>query len=223
MVYIEPTYQGVITPRPMVRLHSGRFCDSHEKWAKIDAHIRGDTNVTRLRVYTLCTFARIALANTAAGDFLSGGVSYGTAALVAAEYLKLENESRCVYLVDPFTGFMSASDTRTNAESYNLDIETVKRRWNPLIPAVWIREFLTPSSIAHVPPLAFVHLNTGDFTSELTSLPLLFEKLVRGGFIILDLYGWANQTEQRAIDALLEELGAESYMCVTQQLVIFRP
>lgn len=222
MVYIDPTYQGVTTPRPMVRLHSGSFSDSHEKWAKLDAHIGGDTNITRLRVYTLCTFARISLANTTAGDFLCGGVSYGTAALVAAEYLKMENESRCFYLVDPFTGSLSASDRRANTSRYNLDIETVKRRWNPRIPAVWIQAFLTPNSIAHVPPLALVHLNTGDFNSELTSLPVLFEKLVRGGFIILDLYGWANQTEQREIDALLEELGAESFMCVTQQLVIFR-
>jgi hypothetical protein len=222
MVSIDPTYQGVITLRPMVRLHSGCFSDSHDKWAKLDAHIGGDTNITRLRVYTLCTFARIALANTTAGDFLSGGVSYGTAALVAAEYLKLENESRCVYLVDPFTGFLDASDRRTNVASYNVDSEAVKRRWNPRVPAVWIPEFLTPNSIARVTPLAFVHLNTGDFTSEFTSLPVLFEKLVRGGFIILDLYGWANQTEQREIDTLLEDLGAESFMCVTQQLIIFR-
>jgi hypothetical protein len=209
------SYQDVFTPSPMTRLHEGTFSKIHEKYALLDYHIGSDTNKTRLRVYTLCTFGSIALSNTKDGDFLTAGISYGTAPLVMAEYLNFASTDRSWYLIDPLDG--------RGATNYNTNFELVNQAWNSGAKAIWVRELLNLNVIAATGPLAFAHLNTGDFNSEIEVLPLLFERLIKGGFIIIDLYGWQTPEDQRKIDEVLSGIGAASFMWVTRQLIIFRP
>jgi hypothetical protein len=213
---VLPAYQGIVTPARLPRLHTGSFSNIHERWAALDLHINSDTNVTRLRVYTACIFAKIAQANTQDGDFLSAGISYGTAPLIIAEYLQLEKiKGLKYYLIDPFSGA-----GRTN---YNTDIDLVKSRWNNNISTIWIRQYLSIKAIDEVGRLGFIHLNTGDFDSEFKTLPLLYNLLLPGGFIVQDLYGWQSIEKQLAIDTLLLQIGAESFVQVTQQLIIYKP
>lgn len=209
------SYQGVISPSLMTKMHSGTFSAIHEKYASLDHHILCDTNKTRLRVYTLCTFAKIALSNNNSGDFLTAGISYGTAPLIVTEYLNLSEHKRTCYLIDPLNG--------KGGSNYNTDFELVKNRWNPRVPSVWIREYLSPNVIKDVPPLAFIHLNTGDFDAECSTLPLLFNLLLPGGFIIQDLYGWLPIDQQNIINMMLNKLGADAFGHVTRQLIIFKP
>jgi hypothetical protein len=209
------SYQGVIAPSPMSRLHDGKFSEIHEKYARLDYHIESDTNMTRLRVYSLCTFGSIALSNTKDGDFLTAGISYGTAPLVMAEYINFASTNRSWYLIDPLDG--------RGATNYNTNFELVNQRWNSDAKAIWIKELLELNLITAIGPLAFAHLNTGDFNSEVKVLTLLFEKLLKGGFIVMDLYGWQTIENQQKIDELLGEIGAVSFMYVTRQLIIFRP
>lgn len=219
---VKGNYQGVIAPSPMTRLHKGRFSEIHEKFSVLDTHIQCDKNVTRLRVYTVCCFGDIALHNTNTGDFLTAGISFGTAPLIVAEYLELATRMphRHVYLVDPLNGSNSANTSGT--ASYNRNFDLVSGRWDPAVPVTWIKKFLTPSNISNVGRLAMVHLNTGDYASELLSLPALYERLIPGGFIIQDLYGWCGEDRKNQIDSTLESLGAKSYLIVTRQLVIFK-
>ena len=167
-------------------------------------------------MYTACIFAKIAQVNTEHGDFLSAGVSYGTAPIIISEYLQLQKKSEFrYYLIDPFSGA-----GRTN---YNTDIDLVKSRWNNNILTIWIPEYLSTKAIDRVGRLSFIHLNTGDFDSEFETLPLLYKLLLPGGFIVQDLYGWQSIEKQVAIDTLLLQIGAESFIQVTQQLIIFKP
>ena len=214
--FILPVYQGVVTPARLARMHTGSFSTIHEKWAALDLHINSDNNVTRLRVYTACIFAKIAQANTRHGDFLSAGISYGTAPLIIAEYLQLQKKKGFKYfLIDPFSGA-----GRTN---YNTDIDLVKSRWNNNISTIWISQYLSAKAIDEVGRLGFIHLNTGDFDSEFKTLPILYNLLLPGGFIVQDLYGWQSVEKQVAIDTLLLQIGAESFVQVTQQLIIYKP
>jgi len=215
------SYQGVYTPFLMSRLHVGEFSIIHEKWTRLDTHINCNSNITRLRVYTVCCFAKLALNNTVEGAFLTAGVSFGTSALISAEYLKLCNYKRDFYLMDPLDGSKTAADR--GITSYNTDFELVRSRWNSKISAKWIRSFLSPKSIKNIQPLAFAHLNTGDFDSELKCLPIIFQKLVPGGFIVQDLYGWQTEENQKEIDSVLDNIGATSFLYVTRQLIISKP
>ncbi len=119
------------------------------------------------------------------------------------------------YLIDPFSG-----QGRTN---YNTDFDLVRDRFNPNIHAIWICEYLSAQSLLHVEALSFCHLNTGDFDSELKTLPMLYSLLLAGGFIVQDLYGWQTLEKQYLIDSVLMNLGAIPFMSVTNQLVIMRP
>jgi hypothetical protein len=214
-------YQGVQPPFLMSRLHIGDFSSIHEKWSELDTHLNQNTNRTRLRVYTVCSFAKLALNNTAGGALLTAGVSFGTSALITAEYLNLENEKRDYYLIDPLDGSRTA--THKGVSTYNTDFELVRSRWNSKIPTTWIRSFLSPESIENIPSLAFAHLNTGDYDSELRCLPIIFQKLTPGGFIVHDLYGWLTEEKQNEFDSVLDSVGATSFLYVTRQLIISKP
>jgi len=218
--YHPVSYQGVQSPFLMSRLHNGNFAITHEKWAKLDTHINRDSNTTRLRVYTVCSFAKLALNNTIEGALLTAGVSFGTSALISAEYLNLENEKRDYYLIDPLDG--SRTSTEKGMTSYNTDFDLVKSRWNDNIPTKWIRSYLSPEIIENILALAFVHLNTGDYEAELRCLPIIFQKLALGGFIVQDLYGWQTEEKQKEIDSVLSSIGATSFLYITRQLIIFK-
>ena len=215
------SYQGVQSPFLMSRLHTGDFSFIHEKWTALDTHINRNSNITRLRVYTVCSFAKLALSNTAEGALLTAGVSFGTSALISAEYLHLEDENRDYYLIDPLDGSKTATDKRMT--SYNTDFDLVNSRWNSNIKTKWIRSFLSQESIENISTLAFVHLNTGDYDSELRCLPIIFQKLTPGGFIVQDLYGWQTEEKQNQIDSVLKSVGAISFLYITRQLIISKP
>ena len=207
----------------MKRLHEGRFSKVHEKWALLDEHIKGDLNVTRLRVYSVYSFAQIALANTSGGDFLNVGISYGTTPLIISELLKEKIQGRSFYFIDPMKGSLD-EDTKhiyNNDFAYNTDDKLVIDRWDNDIPLRWIKSYLKPSIIRNLPKLAFVHLNTSDFKAELKTLKIIFQKLAKGGFIILDMYGWES-SDVNKFDSLLKKIKANSFQLITRQLVIFK-
>ena len=219
--YHPVSYQGVQSPFLMSRLHTGDFSTIHEKWTELDTHINRNSNITRLRVYTVCSFAKLALDNTVEGALLTVGVSFGTSALISAEYLHLEKGKRDYYLIDPLDGSKTSTDKRIT--SYNTDFDLVKSRWNSNISTKWIRSYLSPGSIENISSLAFAHLNTGDYESELRCLPIIFQKLVPGGFIVQDLYGWQTEEKQNEIDSVLNSVGATSFLYITRQLIISKP
>lgn len=207
----------------MTRLHEGRFSQVHEKWTLLDKHIKSDVNTTRLRVYSIYSFAQIALSNTSSGEFLNVGISYGTTPLIISELLKQKIQGRSFYFVDPMQG--SLDEERKNIYNtdfaYNTSDKLVIDRWDKDIPLHWIKSYLKPSILKNLPNLAFVQLNTGDFNSELKSLKIIFQKLVKGGFIILDIYGWES-ADVNKIDSLLKKIKANSFQLITRQLVIFK-
>lgn len=216
----NPTYQGVAVPFLMSRLHQSKFSYIHEKYASLDTHINRDLNLTRLRNYTIISFAELSLSLTRTGDFLTAGVSFGTTALVTAELLNFQDSSRKFYLIDPFAGNKTFSEKGNT--NYNTDYDLVKSRWNCHVEAIWIKKFLSNDSLTNITDLAFIHLNTGDFDAEIQTIPTLFDRLLPGGFMIFDLYGWLPDFKQREVDLLLEKLSAHSFQAVTKQLIIYR-
>lgn len=152
---------------------------------------------------------------------MTAGVSFGTAPLIVSEALRDEIKSRKFYLIDPLDGSKTSSEK--GMTSYNTDFDLVKNRWAPNVDAVWVREYLSTKVLNDIPDLALIHLNTGDFDSEYSCLSILFEKLVAGGFIVFDLYGWLTPERQSLIDQRLSALNATSFELPTRQLVIAKP
>lgn len=207
-------YQFVLQGKFLHQMHEGSFSDIHEKFARLDSHISGDVNVTRLRVYTLCTWAQVALTNTKHGDFLAAGISFGTSSLVVSEFLKLDSYHRKQYFIDPMDG--------RGDGSYNSDKSIVEGRWNTTVPLIWIQEPLSIKALDKIGGIAFAHLNTGAWESEVECLPSIYQKLVAGGILIMDYYGWQPREIQLTVNQVLDRIGAKYFITPSLQLIIMR-
>lgn len=207
-------YQNVIPIKFLDEIHDSFFSDIHEKFALLDTHIGGDTNVTRMRVYTLCTWASVALTNTKDGDFVAAGISFGTSSLIVSEYVNLEGFNRKQYFIDPMDG--------RGRTDYNTSIELVQSRWDSKVPLIWIQEPLSTAALKDISKIAFAHLNTNVYEAEIECLPLIYRKLVHGGVIVMDIYGWKNREEQRIVNQVLDSLGARYFVSPTLQLIILK-
>ena len=225
-VKIVKEYQSVKLNFVMTRLHISKFAEIHNKFASLDKHLNFDVEKTRLRTYNVVSFCNLALHNSARyklkGDVVTFGVSFGTAPLVMTHNLKSQIKGRTLFLVDPFLGVESSSNDK-RLRNYNLDSELVRERMPEGVDVVIIRDFLSSKIIKKFGKITFAHLNTMDLKAEIKSIPELYKKLLKGGFIIMDFYGWLSVEDQRKVDELLTLCGAESFELVTRQLVIYKP
>jgi hypothetical protein len=214
------SYQFVTQGKFLPQIHEGKFSEIHEKFSLLDTHIKGNTNTTRLRNYTLCTWAQVALTNTKKGrerergDFLAAGISFGTSSLVVSEFLKLENEHRKQYFIDPMDG--------RGRGDYNTDRSLVESRWNQAVPLIWIQEPLSIKALDKVGDISFAHLNTGAWEAEVECLPLIYQKLVAGGILIMDYYGWKPREMQLVVNQVLDKMGAKYFITPSLQLIVIR-
>jgi hypothetical protein len=218
-------YQGVRLKFTMHRIHFGVHDAAHTKFAKQDLHLNKDTEKTRLRTYNVTSICNLALNlsdTSKKGSVVVAGVSFGTAALVMSEILVEKLKERTIYLVDPFQGVENSSNSESK-RNYNLDPKFVVDRMPKELNVCVIKDFLTPEIVEPLGPLIFVHLNTTDIEAERAVIPTVYANLLRGGFIVFDLYGFLPVSDQVSIDRLLFSLGAESFECVTRQLIVYKP
>jgi len=207
-------YQNVVPVKYLDEIHDGKFSNLHEKYALLDTHLAKNSNVTRLRVYTLCTWAQSALTNTKTGDFLAAGISFGTSSLIVSNYLNLQSFGRKQYFIDPMDG--------RGRTDYNTNRGLVESRWNSEVPLIWIQKPLSILALESISNLAFVHLNTNALEAEIECLPILYKSLASGGVIVMDIYGWRSREEQLIVNRLLESLGAKFFVSPTLQLIILK-
>jgi len=172
------------------------------------------------RLHTLVWAGRCALAHD--GDFVECGVFKGDMAWVVATVLADRMRHRTYYLYDSFEGF---SEKLSRPEDYPeqpgfLDFankyyrqpglyETVAARFGGMPFVKVIRGFL-PETLAIAAPerIAFLHVDLNSPSAEIAVLEALFDRVVPGGVIVFDDYGWQLFHRQReAEDRFMEERG----------------
>jgi hypothetical protein len=168
----------------------------------------------------VCNLA-LNLSESKKGNLLVAGVSYGTAPLVMCETLNEKIIGREIHLIDPFLGVENSADS-AKSRNYNTDPSLVLSRMPKNLNVKIQKSFLTPEVVKNVGPLIFAHLNTTDFKAEKTIIPTIYQNLEKGGFLVFDLYGFLAPSDQEQVDQLLSSLNAESFECVTRQLVVYK-
>ena len=202
-------------------MHEGHFSQVFERFVSLDPHLP-HSNLTRLRVYTLYCYSRLALGQTR-GDYLTAGVSAGTAPLTLANCHGASLFGRHWYLLDPLTGVRSAQEQGI-VDGYSTNFSAIAESWpNEGARAVHIPEYLTASALSRCKSLAFVHLNTGDFGAESSVLPDLLSRLETGGFLVMDSFGHVSSNDQTTVLDIVAQSQAECFQSVTRQLIIFQP
>jgi hypothetical protein len=160
------------------------------------------------RLNTLCWGARSGLRT--GGDFVECGVFKGDMAWVVVNTLG-PNQIPRFYLYDSFEGFSSEYST---AEDFPSDLgflafanneyrqqglyERVRDRFAPYENVCVIKGFLPEALDIECPGrIGFLHVDLNSPRAEIAVLERLFDRVVPGGVVIFDDYGWKLFEKQK--------------------------
>lgn len=161
------------------------------------------------RLHTLIWAAQSAL--HLPGDFVECGVFKGDMSWVVTQVLDFGKLPRQFYLYDTFSGFSekysSPADFPENPGFYNAAnqiystgslYDVVKAKFASL-PNVHVIQGVVPDVFAKGVPerIAFLHIDLNSARAEIGALEVLFDRMVPGGAIVFDDYGWANFHKQK--------------------------
>jgi len=136
------------------------------------------------------------------GDFIELGVWYGVLSKTICEYVSFEKMDKNFYLVDAF-GKMPGSHTNKNYE--NDIFQIVKERFL-IYPNVKFIRGLVPEILEKIPSqrVAYLSIDMNGSEPERAALEYYYDKLVPGGIIYFDDYGWEYPDLRKVISTFLE-------------------
>jgi hypothetical protein len=185
------------------------------------------------RLNTLCWAARRAL--RAGGDFVECGVYRGDMSWFVTQVIGAQNIPH-FYLYDSFEGFSptysSPADFGNPAfmdfanSVYRADglYEGVRARFAGYRNVTVVKGFL-PEALAQASPQAigYLHLDLNSARAEVAVLERIFDRVVSGGVIVFDDYGWWLYKNQRAItDAFMAARGYDILELPTGQGLLIK-
>ncbi|HZT48305.1 MAG TPA: TylF/MycF/NovP-related O-methyltransferase [Hyphomicrobiaceae bacterium] len=161
------------------------------------------------RYHTLIWAARCCLCLP--GDFVECGVYRGDMTWMVTETVDLQGAGKRFYLYDTFAGFdprySSPADFPDAPHFFDIadqiykhpGIEAYVRQRFANKPNVVVTRGTVPDVLADVSPaqIAFLHLDMNSPAAEIGALEVLFDRVMPGGMIVLDDYGWALYRMQR--------------------------
>jgi hypothetical protein len=189
------------------------------------------------RLNTLVWAARNAM--KLSGDFVECGVFQGDMSHVVFHAAGLAGSGRKLHLFDSFRGidpaqvapgeFAAMADFVEAANRvYQRPglYESVVARFAPYAE-VTVHRGVLPGSLngAALEAIAWLHVDLNSANAEIATLEILFDRLVPGGLLVLDDYGWiAYGAQKTAEDAFFAKLGYHVLELPTGQgLVVKRP
>lgn len=186
-------------------------------------HIRyAHTMIGVARLTNIERCAEQVFADGIAGDFLEAGVCQGGAAIFMRGLQVAHGEKqRKTWVVDSFEGVPASVDRRDRG--YGLDLEEPRQPWLAFGEAAvrdrfaryglldagvrfvagWLAESLPRADVG---PLAILRVDVDLYSSTLDCLDLLYDKVVPGGFVIVDDYGFLKCCRD-AVDAFRARRG----------------
>lgn len=189
------------------------------------------------RLHTLTWAAQSAM--RLSGDFVECGVFKGDMAWFVTTMMGDAFRERTFYLYDSFAGFSpelsSAADFPENSGFYDFanavyraeGIEAAVRSRFAQHSNVRITTGFLPATLDQVCPekIAYLHIDLNSPAAEVACLERLFDRVVPGGVVIFDDYGWDLYRRQKvAEDSFFSSRGYSVLELPTGQgLVVKRP
>jgi O-methyltransferase len=214
---IKPLHSSVFWGDRMLTLDKAANFFDEENFKRSYEAIRGShiydsynsPHTIAWRLHTLVWAARSAIAHE--GDLVECGVFKGDMSWVVATILGDKIRKRTFYLYDSFEGFSStlssAADFPDNpgflemADKIYRDpaiYETVVKKFSDMPHVKVIRGFVPDTFKIAVPDrIAFLHIDLNSPAAEIAALECLFDRVVSGGYIVFDDYGWKPFKKQR--------------------------
>lgn len=148
------------------------------------------------RQHVLCWAAR--QCSRLPGDYVEAGCYKGFTAKMICDYLGFDGHvDKTYYLYDAFE---HAADMAHHAmPEHGEDLYGRVRARFANYPNVRVIKGLVPESFAQGMPdkVAFMHIDMNNAFAEVAVLDALFDRLLPGGMIIFDDYGWSGYSPQQ--------------------------
>jgi O-methyltransferase len=182
------------------------------------------------RVHVLSTLAWHAA--RLEGDFVECGVNTGIFSLAICHYLDFNKLDKSFYLFDTFNGIPVESMSETersariieNSRNYPECFDTAKQNFAPFPRAVLVRGRVPETlPLVHIDKVAYLHLDMNVAAPERAAIEYFWPKIVPGGVLAFDDYGWAPYKEQKdALDAFAEQQGVKIMLLPTGQGILIK-
>jgi O-methyltransferase len=187
--------------------------------------VRPHTLVGSERCWILLQMMRHALALT--GDFAEFGVFRGGTALLAAEVLRDAHDHRPLHLFDSFAGMPTTSTGEPFARG---DLgQTSKAAVRDLVAPAGVKVEMHSGYIPDtfretgIAQLAYAHVDVDLYQSVLDCIEFVYPRLVPGGIIIFDDYGFPSCTRAReAVDQAFAALPEKPIYLPTGQAMVIK-
>lgn len=194
-----PTFFGdnlAVLGRNMGFSRDKRFMRAFED----NVHERVD-EVKRWRLHTYCWVGRSAA--KLPGDFVECGVFQGFYSAVLLRYLDFAASEKRMWLYDSFSGLSEDYSTEKERkvvggayEDRPSWYEDVCKRFE-MYPNVEVIRGIVPDVLRESAPetIAMLHLDMNAGAAEVAALDALFDRVVEGGFVLLDDFGRFETSE----------------------------
>ncbi len=182
------------------------------------------------RLHTLVWAARQALHYE--GAFVECGVLKGFCSAVVCETLGFDRFDRRFYLYDTFSGLPEeiSSEAERRAWDYSqYDPDALYDEVQRLFAGyenVEVVRGIVPFVFEQTVPerIAFLHIDMNSRDAEIAALEHLFDRVVPGGLIVFDDYGWrCNRPQMEAARAFMAERGLHVLELPTGQGLVVKP
>ena len=174
----------------------------------------------------------------AEGDFVECGVNAGFVSSAIMRRLEWAKEARKYYLVDTFAGPVTEQFSAAEIEhgrkevvsglmaagAYVTDLERVRANFAEWPNAVVVQG-VVPEILQSIPAdrVAFLHVDMNCAAPECAAVDYFWEKLSKGGIILLDDYAHNEYPEQKApMDDVIRRRGSEVLALPTGQGLVVR-
>jgi len=201
--------QGIFTGDNLIAFNRNlSFLEDAPLMAAFNAHAdQPEEQAALWRTAVSAYFARRAMALP--GDIVECACYRGTTARIICDYVDFGESGKEMWLYDLFEHQDAMAHHAMPTHGAGL-YEFVRNRFADL-PNVHVVKGEVPSILAAQAPetVAHLHLDLNDVTAELAALEVFYDRVVPGGTIVFDDYGWLTYRDQKlAEDAFLSTRGA---------------
>lgn len=181
------------------------------------------------RLHTLAWAAKNAL--SVEGDFVECGVFKGFCSSVLCKYLDFQTLPRQAYLYDTFAGLPEQTSTEQERKVWDYTQFDPDQVYGGVCekfaryPNVHIVRGIVPDSFAQAVPekIAFLHIDMNSAQAEMLALEHLYDKVVVGGMIVFDDFGWTCNVNQMSAElAFMQQRGQQVLELPTGQGVVVK-
>lgn len=215
---------GLITNKNCDFMKDPEFIKAYD--AAMKQHYMPDTDVWRYHVNQWAAFH----AKQLKGDFVECGVYKGSITMSNIIYIDFKAlKDRKYYLFDTFCGLDEEFSTKDEyfrfedsyPDCYEFVVDSFKA-----YPNVVIVKGVVPNTLSqvHIEKVAYLSIDMNSALPELEALKYFWPKVVPGGIVVLDDYGWPTCENQKAVaDNFASSVGVKVLSLPNGQGIVVKP